>query len=496
MINRKHITKAGFIVLISFWGLIACSQENKVNLSLEEVIRIAQVQSPDALIAKHRFRGSYWAFKTYQAGYKPSLSLSGILPDFSRSIDVITQGDGSEVFLERQIARTSMNMSLSQNIPFTGGQIYMSSSLQRIDNIGDSTETSYLTSPLNIGLRQPIFEFNQFRWDRKIEPIKYDEAKRTYIEDLEDISIKATNLFFQLLLAQINLEIQLVNQANYDTLYQIAQGRFNMGTIAENELLQMELNLLNSNASVEQSRLDFEMQLFELKSFLRIKDDLVIELIPPSRVTDFTVDFGNAIREARSNRSDALAFNRRLLEAESTVNQAKMENRLSLDLNLVFGLTQTGIDVKEAYHEPLDEQQVYLGLQIPILDWGLAKGKIRLAESNQELIKTSIEQEQIDFEQEIFLKVMQFNMQHRQLAIAAKSDTVAKKRFEVTKQRYLIGTIDITELNIAQNDKDTNRKAYIAALQSYWSNYYQIRRLTLFDFSQDKRITLDINQVL
>ncbi|MDD5694791.1 MAG: TolC family protein, partial [Bacteroidales bacterium] len=342
MINRMNINKAVFIVLFFFMGLVSRSQENKINLTLDEVIRIAQVQSPDALIAKHRFRGSYWEFKTYQAGYKPSLTLNGVLPDFSRSIDIITQSDGSEVFLERQIARTSLNMALSQNIPFTGGQIYMSTNLQRIDNIGDSTETSYLTSPLNIGLRQPIFEFNQFRWDRKIEPIKYDEAKRTYIEDLEDISLKATNLFFQLLLAQINLGIQLVNQANYDTLYQIAQGRYNMGTIAENELLQMELNLLNSNASVEQSRLDLEMQLFELKSFLRIKDEVSIELIPPSNVADLTIDYGNAISEARSNRSDALAFNRRLLGAESSVNQAKMENRLSADLNLVFGLTQTG----------------------------------------------------------------------------------------------------------------------------------------------------------
>lgn len=496
MTKMIQTCRTGFIVAFVLWDLMAWPQQNKIKLTLDEVIRIAQVQSPDALIAKHRFRGSYWQFKTYQAGYKPSLQLDGILPDFSRSIDVITQSDGSEVFLERQIMRSSMNLSLSQNIPFTGGQIYMSSAFQRIDNIGDSTYTSYLTTPINIGLRQPIFEFNQFRWDKKIEPIRYEEAKRTYTEDLEDISVKAASLFFQLLLAQINLDIQLINQANYDTLFQIAQGRYNMGTIAENELLQMELNLLNSNASVEQSRLELEMQLFELKSFLRIKDDISIELIPPSSVTDFKVDYGNASSEARSNRSDAIAFDRRLLEAESTVNQAKMENRLAIDLNVVYGLTQTGIDVPSAYQDPLDEQQLYLGLQIPILDWGLSKGKIRLAESNQELIKTSIEQEQIDFEQEVFLKVMQFNMQYRQVAIAAKSDTVAQKRYEVTKQRYLIGTIDITELNIAQSDKDTNQKAYISALQSYWINFFQIRRLTLFDFQQNKRITLDINRIL
>lgn len=496
MTRMKQINRIGFIAVFILWDIIAWPQQNRIKLTLDEVIRIAHVQSPDALIAKHRFRGSYWQFRTYQAGYKPSLKLEGILPDFSRSIDVITQSDGSEIFLERQIMRSSMNMSISQNIPFTGGQIYMSSAFQRIDNIGDSTYTSYLTTPLNIGLRQPIFEYNQFRWDKKIEPIRYEEAKRTYTEDLEEISIKATSLFFQLLLAQINLEIQLINQANYDTLFQIAQGRYNMGTIAENELLQMELNLLNSNANVEQSRLDLEMNLFELKSFLRIKDDLSIELIPPADVTDFKIDYANAITEARSNRSDAIAFDRRLLEAESSVNQARMENRLAVDLNVVFGLTQTGEDFSSAYHDPLDEQQLYLGLQIPILDWGLSKGKIRLAESNQEVIKTSIEQEQIDFEQEVFLKVMQFNMQCRQVTIAAKSDMVAQKRYEVTKQRYLIGTIDITELNIAQSDKDNNRKAYISALQSYWINYYQMRRLTLYDFELNKRINLDVNQIL
>jgi outer membrane protein TolC len=484
------------LILCSTGMLSGYSQENKIMLSLTDIISIAHQQSPDALIAKHRFRGSYWQFKTYQAGYKPSLLLDATLPDFSRSIDVITQPDGTELFMERQIARTSLNMSVTQNIPFTGGQLFMNSSLQRIDNFGDSTYNSYLSTPLNIGIRQPIFEFNQFRWDRKVEPIRYEEAKRNYLEDLEEISLKATNRFFDLLLAQINLDIQTVNQANYDTLFQIARGRYNMGTIAENELLQMELNFLNSQSNVEQAKLDLEMRLFDLKSFLRIKDDITIGLIPPASIYDFSVNYQDALVEARTNRADALSFDRRLIEAQTEVNRARMENRFSADLYAVYGLTQTGPDIPTAYTDPLNEQQLFLGLQIPILDWGLSKGKIRMAESNEELIKTSVEQDRIDFDQEIFLKVMQFNMQARQLNIAAKSDTVAQKRFEVTKQRYLIGTIDITELNIAQADKDNNRKAYIMALQSYWSNYYDIRRLTLFDFQRNKRITIDINQLL
>jgi outer membrane protein TolC len=350
-----------------------------------------------------------------------------------------------------------------------------------------------MTTPLNIGIRQPIFEYNAYKWDTKIEPIKYEEAKRSYLEDMENVSIKATNYFFDLLLAQINMQIQLTNLANNDTLFQIAKGRYNIGTIAENELLQMELNFLNSNSSVEEARLDVEMKLFNLRSFLRIKDNIDIELVPPSQVQDFQVEVQDALMEARNNRSDALAFDRRLLEAESEVNRAKMENRFSMDLYAVYGLAQSGDNIGEAYADPLNEQQLFLGVEVPILDWGLSKGKIKMAESNEELIKTSVEQDQIDFDQEIFLKVMQFNMQYNQLLIAAKSDTVAQKRYDVTKQRYFIGTIDIIELNLAQTDKDNNRKAYIQALASYWRNYFELRNLTLYNFAENKRIMLDFD---
>jgi len=490
---KFFITSLIFLLLTTL-GLYTSGQEQVYQLSLDDVLEIAHKQSPDALIAKHRYRSNYWQFRSYQAEYRPMLMLDATLPNYSRSIDVITQPDGSEVFIRRQIARTSANLSLTQNIPFTGGELFVNSSLQRIDNLTDSTDySSYMTTPVNIGIRQPIFDYNPYKWDTKIEPIRYEESKRRYLEDLENVSITSTMHFFQLLLAQINLQIQLTNQANNDTLYQIARGRYNIGTIAENELLQMELNYLNSNSNVENARLDYEMKLFNLRSYLRIKDDVAIELIPPTETPDFKVQVQDALLEARENRSEALAFDRRLLEAASDVSRAKMEGRFNMDLFAVYGLAQSSNTITGAYEDPLDEQQLFLGISLPILDWGLSKGNIKMAESNEELIKTSVEQDQIDFDQEIFLKVMQFNMQYNQLMIAAKSDTVAEKRYDVTKQRFMIGTIDIIELNLAQNDKDSNKQAYIAALYSFWSNYYDLRKLTLFDWEQKKRLTVDFD---
>lgn len=472
----------------------AYSQASIKVLTLEETIQIARQQSPDALSAMHRFRSSYWQFRNFQAELKPMLSLNATLPSLSRSIEKITTIEG-DFFTERNVAEYSGGLSLTKNLGLTGGQIFLSSDLRRLDQritmFGDSTITSYLSYPLNIGISQPIFGYNAFRWSKKIEPLRYNEAERRYVEDNEQVSINASNAFFSLLEAQIRLKIQQTNMANNDTLYQIARGRYNIGTIAENELLQIELSFLNSRAAVEEANLQVQNMTFNLKSFLRLPEDMVLELVAPNAPPVHQVDTKIAIDQARENRSDALAFDRRMIEAQSRVSEAKTANRFNANLYAVYGLTQSTSDFSQVYKNPQDQQRLEFGITVPILDWGLAKGRIKLAESNMELERTSVQQEIKDFDQEVFIKVMQFNMQPTQYAIASKSDTVALKRYEVTKQRYLIGKIGITDLNIAQAEKDNAQQGYVSALATYWRSYFELRKLTLYDFTLGKRIGID-----
>ena len=502
-INLK-ISKIITTSIIILWLLLMVfpfsylkAQELVNRLSLDDVIYIAHQQSPDALIAKHRFRRSYWEFRRYKANYLPMLRFDGTIPNINRSIDKITLPDGSEIFQKRSYVNSQLDLSINQTIGFTGGELFLSSGLQRLDNFTDTSNTaSYLSTPINIGYRQPIFQYNSFKWDKKIEPLKYEEAERRYLEDIEQISITTTNHFFNLLLAQIEKEIAYKNMHNYDTLYKIAYGRYNLGKIAENELLQLELNYLKAKASVENAELDLENNLFKLKSYLRIKVGYSIELIPPIETYHFTVNASIAIQKAKDNTSTALDFEKRMLEAESSVNMAKMENRFDAELFVVFGLTQTADNIPDTYKNTLDQEQVSLGIHIPIIDWGLAKGSIKMAESSQELIRTSIEQEKIDFEQNIFLTVMKFDMQENQLMIAAKSDTVAQKRYEITQKRYMIGKVnDVLELNNAQIDNDNAKKSYFKTLQTYWQNYYELRKLTLFDFKAGHRIRFNITDI-
>ena len=268
-----------FTGILLFTSQLIFSQPIKKNLTLDQVISIAKDQSLQAIMAKHRFRSSYWEYRTHIAKFRPSLSLSSTLPNFNRSIDVVTL-QGGDTYVERNDINTSMDLSLSQNIGLTGGSIFVESQLGRIDKL-ENNSTNYLSQPVSIGFRQPINGFNSFKWEKKIEPLKYKEAKETYIRAMENVAIRAVDLFFNLAQAQLNLRIANVNFENADTLYKIAQGRYNIGTIAENELLQMELGKLNAGTAVNEANIDLEEKKNQIRSFLGYNDQVDISLDIP-----------------------------------------------------------------------------------------------------------------------------------------------------------------------------------------------------------------------
>ena len=272
------------IIFLAFvCSFISYSQKPVNRLMLEEVIQLAKDQSPQGILAKHQFRASYWEYRTYKAEFLPSIKLAGSAINYNRDLSADLQKDGSYEYVERNSNTSSLGFELNQNIGLTGGKFYVSTALDRSDYFKNDS-TSYKSIPYQIGFSQPIFGFNRLKWNKKIEPIKYEEAKRNYIQALENISMEASRLFFDLILAQQNLKTANLNYANSDTLYKIAKGRYNIGTIAENELLQMELSFLNAGSDVSDAEVDLQLKKSKLKSYLGLNDIYDLELIIPDSV--------------------------------------------------------------------------------------------------------------------------------------------------------------------------------------------------------------------
>ena len=483
------------IVVLLFSTKKIDAQELK-KLTFEEVIKIAEENSPNALMAKHRFRSSYWAYRTFVAQYRPSLTLTGTSPDYSTAFDKVWNSV-KEAYDYRATNTLSnlASLSLSQNIGFTGGSISLSSDLTLYNDFEKDTR-KYISSPVSIGLTQPIFRYNALKWQRKTEPLKYEVARKTFLTAIEAVHINAVQNFFSLALAQINKQIAEMNFSNADTLFRIANGRYQLGTIAEDELLQMQLSYLNTETSRKEADMNLRDREIRLRSFLGYNENVRLELILPDEIPNLQVDLKEVLDLALKNNPDVLSQTLTLMNAQSSVAQAKADKGLNASMTASFGLRDQDPNFKLAYTEPSQQQRVRIGFTMPILDWGLGQGKYKMAKSSLELTQVQVQQALVDFQQNLSLDVERFNLQKNQVAITAKSDTVAKKMFEVTKQRFLIGKISVLELNNDDTKKDGNRRAYVSALQSYWNYFYNMRSLTLFDFINRKPIETDYEKLL
>ena len=488
------INRIASLVFTIIFVLPLFAQDKFVRFSLDDVIRIAKEQSPDAILARHRFRSSYWQYRSFKASYLPGIILSGTMPDLNRSIE--WNSSTNQIITSNSLTNYG-SLSLSQNIGLTGGSISISSELQRIDQLDSTGLVQYLSTPISITFRQPLFAYNSMKWERKIQPMVFDEAKKNYIVAIEQVNLTAIGRFFDLAAAQLNLRVAQINYSNSDTLYKIAQGRYNIGTIAENDLLQMQLSYLNAKTDLNKAEIDLEMQKSKLRSFLGYNEKMNFELILPSNISALQLEYQRILDWALKNNPNVIARKRQIIEASRDVAQAKGERR-SIDLFASYGLNHSeAADIPLVYKEPFnDREQVRVGISVPIIDWGKSLGRVKMAQSNLELVKVQVQQNEIDFEQNIFLQVMQFNLQNDQVMIAAKADTIGQKRYDVTKQRFLIGKIDVLNLNDALREKDSAKRGYIDALRNYWNYYYTIRQLTLFDFLKNQAIQEDLDNLI
>jgi outer membrane protein TolC len=258
----------------------------------------------------------------------------------------------------------------------------------------------------------------------------------------------------------------------------------------------MELSYLNAGTAINESEITLRDRELKLRSFLGFNQNVRLELIIPTEIPGLEVEMAEVLKLAEANNPDLLALDIQLAQAESSVAQAKAEKGLNANLTASFGLRDQDPDFKLAYSQSTQQQSVRVGFSMPILDWGLGRGRYKMAKSSQELTQVQVQQSRIDFEQNLILDVQQFNLQDDQVMIAAKSDTVASKMYEVTKQRFLIGKIDVLELNNADTKKDSNKRGYIQALNNFWTYYFNMRSLTLYDFVNRKPLDTDYDKLI
>ena len=480
---KKHNLK----IFWSIWIFAICQisfAQITIDAVLQEVISnsfVSKIANTDKAIAQA-------SFQFYQSQLKPNVTLFGNLPNYTKTSSAILQPDGTIEFQPIRQANSALSLFGSQVIQKTGGTIFVNSDIQRFDDFTFDIK-QYNGVPLRVGIRQSLFGYNPWKHEKNIQGLLLDEAEKNYNIAIEEALGNATDLYFNILIAKQNLEIAKTNQEVNEKLLIITDERLLLGKVSKDEKLQLEIELNNAKLSVSQATTELDQAIATLYTFIG-KDipssDTQFEVPTNAASSDLNLD--KLLTNFKINRPEIITFQRGKAEAQQALDKAKTDFGFQIDVEASIGLARGSQKVQEIYTDPFDEQQFNVSLAIPILDWGRRKSGLNQIKLREQNLEANYAQQLLELENSVRQNGLVFSRLQYEIILLKEIMKKAEERFEISNQRYILGNIDITNLTIAQREKDQTKRNYINALKSYWVTYYNLRVLSGYDILKDEVI--------
>ena len=484
-----------FLILIS--GIVLNLSAQQKVFTLEQTIAIASENSLEAFVTKNLYMSSYWQYKSFKAARLPSLSLNTIPVTYNNTfVNRYDSQQNIDVFRQQKSFYSNGSLSLNQNIDFTGGTFFVNSELGYMKNFGDDNSTQFSAIPLRIGYQQALFGYNSFKWDKKIEPLRYENAKRKFLYQTEEISETCVQYFFNLASAQVEHSRSVVNLGSADTLYQIGQKRFDIAAISKAELLTLKLDALNARNSLINAKASLSKAMSALVTFLNLEKGTEIKLLLPEKLSALQISAEIALQHSIENNPTYLDSRTGIMDAEKLVEKSLKELHFDASVYASVGYNNVAEKLNLAYRNPVRQDIVSVGLNIPILDWGVKKGKVNVAKNDLNVTKISYKQKEIALEQDVINTVHDFSIQQEVIKSADEATSIADLAYQATKERFIIGENDISSLTLSLNRQNEAQRNYIDALKNYWLSYYKIRKLTLFDFEKQTSLLMSFDRLM
>ncbi|GAB6008814.1 TolC family protein [Dysgonomonas reticulitermitis] len=475
---------------------IVLSYSQTIKLDLSHSIEIATDSSLQAFRAKNLYMSNYWEYRSFKAGRLPSLSLRATpiqyQRDFTRRYD---SENNIDVYRQQQSLYTYGNLSISQNFDLTGGTFFIDSELGYMRNFGDNTYSQFSSVPIRIGYSQALFGFNSFKWEKKIEPLKYEKAKKQFLYSMQEISETVISYFFSLAMAQMEYDMAQGNVSSSDTLYRIGEERHKIASISQSDLLTLKLDVVNAQNSLKNAEMDLKRSMFSFVSFLNMDKETEVILELPERPEEINISADMALQYARENNPDFMGYRQEILEAEREVDRTKKSSNFEASFSASVGFNQVADNFAGAYRKPLQQDVVSIGLTIPLVDWGVRKGRANMARNNLNVVKISIRQKELSLEQDVIMTVNDFNTRQNLISSAEEALNLATIAYNVTKERFIIGKADLNSLTLSLDRQKNAHQNYILTLRDYWLSYYKLRKLTLFDFLGQEILTEQFDRI-
>lgn len=480
------------VAALLFFAATVRAQTDTLTLTLDQAIAMGQKYSVTSSENMYSLHSAYVQYRNYRAGLLPNISLSATMPRYNKSLSSYQDADGTYRYIETNNMSEGVGLTLSQELPWTGGRLSLSSSIDRTDQLSGNKKGSFMALPLSVTYSQPLFAFNSARWMRKIEPLRYEASRAQYAEAMEQVNVNTVNYYFDFLNSGVNRDIAYRQRDNAHGLYNIALAKKTLGIISDIDVMQLQVGVLNADANVKRAEQDYIASMNALKNYLGVDDRIAIVPVTPDEKQFDGIDVEQVRSKSLENNPVFQGLELRLKDAEMGIARARAELFPQINFYLSAGLTGSNSHLRDAYSNLSNRMVVEAGFSVPILDWGKRRNNRALAENRYDLEKQRVEREEQNFSERIRELIQVIADQPEQTRIYAEAASIAEKRYKIAFEKFALGTISILDINTAEQEAENARRNYINQLHMSWLYFYNIRYITLYDFEKGRDIEYDI----
>ena len=191
--------------------------------------------------------------------------------------------------------------------------------------------------------------------------LNFYKAQNNYLSGLRNLKLKITEQFFNVLLAQKELELSERSLSLAEKQLSVAQDKFSKKAITESNLMDAQLSLKGSQISYESAKNNARINLLTLFNTLGIpaRDITLQEDITYNPVDNILLD--ELIKEAQENNLD-------IKNARYDLEKAERSYRDATKSNLTFGLSGSYSVDGQSFKAGIDNQnyQINLSYSVPL----------------------------------------------------------------------------------------------------------------------------------
>lgn len=474
-----------FLILVS----LKISSAEAV-LTLQDALDIAVKNSPQVKQARLSLERSEQSLKAQRAALKSRFSLA--VNPFSYSFDRRFDRR-SNIWYSSENKSSSADLRMTQPILWTDGTFSVINRLQWLNSWSEvsNNRSETWSNNLYLNYEQPIFTYNRTKLAVETLQLDLENTSLNYVLRKLSLEYDVSSSFYEVYRNSLNYDIAREEYANTNASYQIIKNKVDAGLAAREEFYQAELNLLNSESTVQNNQVALDNSLDAFKKLIGIPVRDSIAVVGDVAHQSTKVDVEKAIEHGLANRLEMRQREISVQTAYQDLIQTMALNEFKGTVNLTYGFIGVNSQINDIYNNPDKDRQASISFDVPLFDWGESKARIKASEAMIASAEISKQEEEDDIIISIRRAYRQLQNLEKQVEISRQNVKNAELTYDINLERYKNGDLTGMDLNLYQTQLSTSKINLTDSIINYKLALLNIKIQSMYDFVRGEPVVPD-----